>query len=189
LAVSGWRGGSPAMVPAVTHPAPACGSPSDSAVRRRRWWWIRGRVGPPRCAPLRRFPPVHDVNALMRHFVALELKQVDGIHPWCAVVADEVFDHHQIVAVSPSWLTVQHSQGHAWRERAKDSAYDKGPLVPQAGRSFGRYRLAGSSGVSGRVRRWVVTAAQADTRQDGPWRLTLGAGCASVRRRPSDRGW
>jgi hypothetical protein len=60
---------------------------------------------------------------------------------------------------------------------------------PQAGRSLGRYRLAGSSGVSGRVRRWVVTAAQANARQDGPWRLTLGAGCASVKRRPSDRGW
>jgi hypothetical protein len=33
----------------------------------------------------------------------------------------------------PSWLTVQHSQGHAWRGRAKDSAYAKGPLVRQAG--------------------------------------------------------
>ena len=34
----------------------------------------------------------------------------------------------------PSWLTVQHSQGHAWRGRAKDSAYAKGPRVPQASR-------------------------------------------------------
>jgi hypothetical protein len=46
---------------------------------------------------------------------------------------------------------------------------------PQDGRSLGRYRLARSSGVSGRVRHWVVAAAQADACEDGPWRLTLGA--------------
>jgi hypothetical protein len=51
---------------------------------------------------------------------------------------------------------------------------------------------------SGRVRRLAVTTAQADACEDGPWRLTPGAGCASVRLRPvtaggscvgSDRQW
>jgi hypothetical protein len=76
-----------------------------------------------------------------------------------------------------------------WRPRRRPIAvHPPASPCPQVGRSLGRYRLAGSSGVSGRVRRWVVTAAQADARQDGPWRLTLGAGCASVRRSPATAG-
>jgi hypothetical protein len=35
----------------------------------------------------------------VRDLIATELEEVDGVHPWRAVVADEVFDHRQVIAV------------------------------------------------------------------------------------------
>jgi hypothetical protein len=34
----------------------------------------------------------------VRDLIVTELEQVDGVHPWRAVVADEVFDHRQVNA-------------------------------------------------------------------------------------------